>query len=91
MDNRESYCGCGRLARYVTFDGKSNSCNKYSRCAPYSELDKSLRELKNKYWRVLNAAEVISIMREGTESYNKALFVINEHLQELNDLRELPE
>lgn len=82
--SEDTTCGCGRPAKYQSHDGVG-SCNKYGRCPTYEELEQTNKELASDLEKALAAATSLSIYRDSTSSWDKALNVVNQ-LKEKNHL-----
>lgn len=65
-------CNCGREGRYMMVGEEIMSCNKYQLCKPYDELENELKQLKQDFSKLLDAAEDLRFFREGTDYYEKA-------------------
>lgn len=76
-------CNCGKPAKYSHFvDGNMvGSCNKHTVCKTYLELEKDLQELKSSYMQLLDAAESVTLYKEGTCLYEEAVETINSHIE----------
>ncbi len=63
----EAKCPCGKDGRYFNIDKIGNqvmSCNKYSVCPTYDELEQTYKELLFNYGELLDAAGDVVIFRE---------------------------
>ena len=66
-------CNCGREWKYIHLDSEELSCNKYSVCPTYGELENKVKELKTDLSSALTIADELSTFREGSTSYFKAV------------------
>ncbi len=71
-------CGCGKPVRYILgLTGNTTlpigSCNKYSRCLSYSELEALAQKRKEMIVELLEVCYDLSSYRESTDSWKEAL------------------
>ena len=64
-------CNCGSAIKYLT-GGDTGSCNKYSVCKHYDQLEGELTQLQKEFQNLLEAANGLRVFREGTGFYNDA-------------------
>ena len=65
-------CNCGREGRYMMLGSEVMSCNKYTLCKSYDELESELKQLKKDFATLLEAADDLRFFREGTDHYKDA-------------------
>lgn len=69
-------CNCGRKSRYMHNlpEGKQEmSCNKYTICPTYTELEKNAGELYKDLLEVLKAADDLMSYRGSSNYYKSAV------------------
>lgn len=69
-------CGCGRPVRYYLCSNGSllhGSCNKYSRCLSYSELETLAQKRKEMIIELLDMSFALYLYRDGTHQYDSAV------------------
>ncbi len=74
-----SKCGCGREAKYFTDVDGQGSCNKYNPCPTYAELAEELTKYIGWYHEVLEAGNALRTYKEGSDYYQSAERLLNEH------------
>ena len=74
----KALCGCGKPVRYMV-GGTSNpsmtdySCNKYSRCLSYTELEALAQKRKEMIIELLDMSFALYLYRDGTHQYDSAV------------------
>lgn len=71
-------CGCGKPVRYILgLTGNTTiptgSCNKYSRCLSYTELEALAQKRKEMIVELLDMSFSLYLYRDGTHQYDSAV------------------
>ena len=71
-------CNCGREGRYMMLGSEVMSCNKYTLCKSYDELESELKQLRKDFDKLLDAAGDLRFFREGTSYYKDAEDIVQQ-------------
>ena len=77
----QELCGCGRPVRYSVANNEG-SCNKYSRCLSYSELEALAQRRKELIVELLEAYDDLHNYQSGRKHYEDAVETYK-HIEQL--------